>query len=154
MEGTKGMTDLEWFRAHYNAMAELLGLPKCVKLTEARRKALQARIREHGEDGVCQAIEALRQSAFLAGANDRGWRANWDFVMQPSSMVKLLEGAYTSATVTKVSNRERLKNEWARENAGRSIGVGSNQRLPYDGADGGRCIEGTARPVDNSLDRD
>lgn len=148
------MTDPEVFREHYNAIALLLGLPKCWKLTEKRKAALRARIKEFGEDGVCEAIEALKQSAFLAGANDRGWRANWDFVMQPSSMVKLLEGAYTSATVTRQSNRERLRNEWTGQTASRRAGMGSDKFLHNDGADAGRCIEGAARTVDNTPDRD
>ena len=144
------MTDLDIFRQHYNAMAELLGLPQCVVLTDKRKAALRARIKEHGEDNVCRAIEALKQSEFLAGANDRGWRANFDFVMRPGSFVKLLEGAYTSATVKKMSNVERLRHA---ERSSR-LGMGADRQLPEHGEHGGSDDTYLTLTVDNALDGD
>jgi hypothetical protein len=39
-------------------------------------------------------MDALERSAFCRGENDRGWRADFDFLLQPKSFTKLLEGAY------------------------------------------------------------
>jgi hypothetical protein len=41
-----------------------------------------------------RAMDALERSAFCRGENDRGWRADFDFLLQPKSFTKLLEGAY------------------------------------------------------------
>lgn len=60
-----------------------------------RRDALRARIREHGEEGVLQAIEKIKESAFLRGQGDRGWVINFDWFVKPSNFQKVLEGTYT-----------------------------------------------------------
>jgi len=40
------------------------------------------------------AMAAIYNSKFLCRENDRGWKADFDFLLQPKSFVKLLEGAY------------------------------------------------------------
>lgn len=70
------------------------GFPAVRRLTPARRKQAQARIRENTIDDFQTAMSALERSAFCRGENDRGWRADFDFLLQPKSFTKLLEGAY------------------------------------------------------------
>lgn len=79
----------------WNEVAERSGFPKA-RLTPARRKQCQARIRG-SPDAVkdfTAAFSALERSAFLRGENDRGWRADIDFFLQPKSFNKLIEGSY------------------------------------------------------------
>lgn len=78
----------------WNDLAADRDLPKVVKLTPTRRKQIQARIREYNAEDWSTALSAIYRSKFLCGENDRGWKADFDFLLQPKSFVKLIEGAY------------------------------------------------------------
>jgi len=79
----------------WNDLAVDRGLPKVSKVTEARRRQVQARIKEYPDAGDwSKALSSIDKSKFLCGDNDRGWRANFDFLLQPSTFIKLLEGTY------------------------------------------------------------
>lgn len=77
----------------WNVMAGEAGLPKA-KMTPERRKKLKPFIRRHSVDDITEAIWAIPRSPFLRGENDRGWRPNFDFLLQPSSFTKIIEGTY------------------------------------------------------------
>ncbi len=70
------------------------GFPAIRKMTGQRERQLKARLRDSTLDEWMQAMAALERSAFCRGENDRGWRADFDFLLQPKSFTKLLEGAY------------------------------------------------------------
>lgn len=79
----------------WNRLAGEKGLAKAQRLTDSRRRKLRQRLAEcGGMDGWMAAMERIRGSPFLLGENDRGWRADLDFVLQQSSFTKLMEGAY------------------------------------------------------------
>ena len=63
-------------------------------LTDKRRAAVSARLREHGRDTVFDVIRAAGRSSFLAGQNTRGWTADFDWIFRPVNFVKVLEGKY------------------------------------------------------------
>jgi uncharacterized protein YdaU (DUF1376 family) len=72
-----------------------LGFPAIRKLTPARRRSLKARMREYPDiDDWQRAFAALERSNFCKGENDRGWRADFDFLLQPKSFTRLIEGSY------------------------------------------------------------
>lgn len=77
----------------WNEMAGRTGNPKA-KLTPERRRKLLVRLRVCTIEEFTEAILAVERSSFLRGENDRGWRANFDFLLQPSSFTKLIEGSY------------------------------------------------------------
>ncbi|RVQ42604.1 hypothetical protein CN059_26420 [Sinorhizobium medicae] len=56
--------------------------------------SLHTRVEEHGLPAVLDAIERIGRSRFCRGENDRGWRADLDFLCQPKSFVSILEGKY------------------------------------------------------------
>lgn len=75
--------------------AECPDLPKVQKLTAKRKSALAARLRDVGGlEGWREACRRASASPFLAGENERGWRADFDFLTRESSFTKLMEGAY------------------------------------------------------------
>jgi hypothetical protein len=78
----------------WNELAERRSLPRVAKLTTGRRKQIQSLIREYSVDDWSTAMIAINNSKFLCGDNERGWKANFDFLLQPKSFVKLIEGAY------------------------------------------------------------
>jgi uncharacterized protein YdaU (DUF1376 family) len=79
----------------YNATAREVGWPLCQNLTDRRRSALNVRLRECGGlDGWKVALEKARASPLLTGDNDRGWKADFDFLVQAKSFTRLMEGSY------------------------------------------------------------
>jgi hypothetical protein len=83
----------------WNTFAQRVGLPQASKLTPGRKRAIAARLREHGSPSWNKALMAIEASAFLQGGNDRGWVATLDFVAQASSFAKLIDGAYGNGSV-------------------------------------------------------
>lgn len=81
----------------WNTMADGAGVPKA-KLTPERRRKLSTFVRRHTIDDITEAIWAVPRSPFLCGENDRGWKAGIDFILQPSSFTKLIEGTYDRST--------------------------------------------------------
>jgi hypothetical protein len=73
-------------------------LTKAQKLTPGRRKAIKARLEEHGREGLAHIFAKAVASAFLTGANDRGWRADFDWLLKAENAVKVLEGRYDPPT--------------------------------------------------------
>ncbi len=75
-------------------------LPTVRKLTGPRIKKAALRLSEIGGlEGWQEALEKIEISGHCLGNNDRGWVANFDFLLQPSSLTKLLEGNYDDRTV-------------------------------------------------------
>lgn len=82
--------------------------PKVMKLTDKRKKAIKARLKNYTLDDIKKVFEIAEQSEFLKGNNDRGWKADFDFLMTESKMIGVLEGKYNFANgrTTKASNIE------------------------------------------------
>ena len=79
----------------WNDLAERIGHPKVQRLSKARRKSLGKRLAECGGlEGWRVALSKVEASAFLRGDNDRGWRADFDFMLQAKSFTRLMEGSY------------------------------------------------------------
>jgi hypothetical protein len=79
----------------FNDTARRTGIPLAQSLHETRKKKLKLRLRDCGGlEGWKAALEKIEQSAFMRGANDRGWRADFDFILQEKSFTRLLEGFY------------------------------------------------------------
>lgn len=81
--------------AAWNAMATAHGLSPIRFMTPARRRTLAVRISEVGRDGMLEAIANVGKSAHCHGANERGWRADFDFLLQPKSLIRAIEGRYS-----------------------------------------------------------
>ena len=58
--------------------------------------AIQARARENGKESLMEVIKQAAKSDFLNGRNDRGWVADFDWLMRPNNFVKVLEGNYNN----------------------------------------------------------
>lgn len=94
LKGTVPPTEVREAADLWNALAERLGLPKAVSVNETRKKAIKARLREHGLPGWKRALAAVERSRFCRGQTDKGFRADLDFVCQQKSFTRLIEGFY------------------------------------------------------------
>ena len=76
----------------FNAIC--VSYPKVKSLSEARKKAIRARLRTYSIDDLRKAFEAMERSEFLRGNNGSDWSANFDWVMKDRNLAKVLDGNY------------------------------------------------------------
>ena len=77
----------------FNSIA--VDLPKVKALSEARKKAINARVKEHGIDLVREAFMTAQASDFLCGRGGDKWKASFDWIMNPNNFIKVIEGNYS-----------------------------------------------------------
>jgi len=80
----------------YNSIC--LSFPKCSKLSEARKKAIKARLNTYSLEEIKKAFEIVESNEFLKGKNDRNWSANFDWTMKDANMAKIIDGNYSQKT--------------------------------------------------------
>lgn len=106
--------DIESCVELYNQTAKKHDLPLAQKITTPRKQKLKARLNDcGGVGGWIAALEKLAASSFCTGNNDRGWRADIDFLLQESSFIKLMEGKYDDRENTKRSDIEIARKSMA-----------------------------------------
>lgn len=80
-------------RESYNSVCG--SYPRLVKMSEARKKAINARIRAgYTHEDFRILFEKAEASEFLKGANKRNWRATFDWLISDTNMAKVLDGNY------------------------------------------------------------
>lgn len=72
--------------------------PSVKTLSEAKKKAIRARLKVYSLEDFRKMFEKAEGSAFLKGANNRNWSATFDWLLKESNMVKVLEGNYDNKT--------------------------------------------------------
>jgi len=68
-------------------------LPKVTKITDARKKLINARLKDYSAKELEKAFRAAEESDFLTGRNGK-WNATFDWIMNTNNIVKILEGNY------------------------------------------------------------
>lgn len=80
----------------YNATCT--NLPSCRKLTAGRRASVTALLRKgYTLDDLRDAFCKANRSGFCQGKNERGWKADFDWLTNENNLVKVLEGKYDDA---------------------------------------------------------
>lgn len=95
-DNPKNKPDLDLGLKAWNAMATLRGLPKVQRLTPQRKRSFALRFEELGSAGWADLLNRIRQSRFLCGENDKGWVADFDWVLKPANCQKIMEGKYAN----------------------------------------------------------
>jgi hypothetical protein len=80
----------------YNTVCDRL--PRVEKLTHARKKLIQARLNEYTPEDMGEIFIRASKSDFLNGKSDRGWRANFDWILTRDNFLKIKEGNYDGIT--------------------------------------------------------
>ena len=94
-------------RIDYNALMSTFNkifenkLPKVSSMTDKRKKAVKARVSEHGKASIMAVFNNVIQSAFLLGRNDQNWRCDFDWIFKQTNFVKILEGNYNGTRLSK-----------------------------------------------------
>lgn len=100
----------EYFNTTFNGKLSIV-----VNMTEARRKAVKARIAQYDKETVFTVLKKVAASPFLLGCNDRNWKCDFDWIFKASNFTKILEGNYdekgnTSNPIGRKQSVSRLAN--------------------------------------------
>lgn len=106
----KERIDYDSIVTEFNAMLAP-PLPKVQTLSDARRRAMKARVDEHGIEAVKKVFENVYNSKFLRGETENGWKCYFDWIFNPKNFIKILEGNYANCR-TNNSEKQRA-NEYA-----------------------------------------
>lgn len=85
-----------------------ISFPRLTKLSDARKKAINARLKKYSLDDIKKVFTMAEESDFLKGSNKRNWSANFDWLMNDTNMAKVLDGNYTNkASKIEIDNNFR-----------------------------------------------
>lgn len=75
-----------------------VSFPRVTKISEKRKKAINARLKTYKIEEIIRCFELAEQSDFLKGSNNRNWTADFDWLMCDSNIAKVLDGKYQNKT--------------------------------------------------------
>jgi len=78
----------------YNGLCGTHGLRPIRAINGKRKTQTAARFKEYGLSGFFDLFGKVAASIFLCGGGDRGWKADFDWLIDPANMQKVLEGKY------------------------------------------------------------
>ena len=92
-KGKKGMGDLPKEVEFWNQNCD--GLPKALAVNDDRMKRIRGRRQDpFWVANFEHAVVRVTKSEFCCGKNDRKWRADFDWMLQPNVVAKIMEGKY------------------------------------------------------------
>lgn len=71
-----------------------VSFPRLTKLSDKRRKAIKARLRNYTIEDFQKLFDMAENSSFLKGQNNRNWSATFDWLIADGNMAKVLDGNY------------------------------------------------------------
>jgi len=87
-------------RTEYQLIADMyneicISFPSVRSLSDARRKAIKARLNTYTVEQFKTMFEIAEASPFLKGQNNRNWQANFDWLIKDGNFAKVLDGNYS-----------------------------------------------------------
>ena len=96
-------TDYQHFVDMYNSNCS--SLPQVKSLNDKRKRLIKKVEREVSEEDLIKAFRIANSNPFLRGDNG-GWRANFDWLMNPDNITKVLEGNYDRGKTQNSTNKD------------------------------------------------
>lgn len=81
-----------------------VSFPRLTTLSDARKKAIGARLKYYSTDDFRRLFEMAERSNFLKGKNQRNWSATFDWLIKDANMAKVLDGNYENKETPTGSN--------------------------------------------------
>lgn len=109
-EKSKSKIDYQLIADMYNSICK--SFPSIRSLSDARKKAIGARLKTYTVDDIRTVFENAEASSFLKGGNNRNWTATFDWLLKDTNMAKVLDGNYCdrNKTAAKQINRDDYDN--------------------------------------------
>lgn len=98
--------------------------PAIKSVSEARKKAIKARLKQYSLDDFRTLFEKAEASSFLKGSNDRNWSATFDWLIKDSNMAKVIDGNYDGKTKSKNSFNQFQQNNYNMDELEKLLGGG------------------------------
>ena len=73
-----------------------VSFPRTTTLSDARKKAIKARLNKYSIEDIQRAFDLAEASDFLKGNNGRNWSANFDWIIKDTNIAKILDGNYNN----------------------------------------------------------
>lgn len=119
----------------FNRTMENASIPKIrTKIDGRRKEMLTARVREYGIDMVYEVITKAAASSFLNGGGNRGFVADFEWLMRPNNFPKVLEGNYDNHETTNQTQPTGDPRQQERANLARDYAATISRRLAEDDA--------------------
>lgn len=83
-------------------------LPKVLKTNQARQAKIQKIYSKLTPEEWASVFRKISESDFCCGKNNTGWKATFDWVLQPQTYLKVLEGKYDSGKKKKFENERDI----------------------------------------------
>lgn len=87
-----------------------ISFPKISKITDKRERAIKALLNKYDIDTIKSIFSKAEKSLFLKG--EKGWMANFDWIIKESNFIKILEGIYDDNS-SKSALKQNIKIETA-----------------------------------------
>lgn len=99
-------------RVDYQLIADMynntcVSFPRVTKLSEARKRAIKARLKMYSLNDFKRLFEMAESSSFLKGQNGRNWSADFDWLIKDANMAKVLDGNYVDGDKRQQSVNEK-----------------------------------------------
>ena len=101
--------DYQQIADEYNSICK--SFPKLTALSDARKKAIKARLKIYSLDDFKLMFQKAEASDFLKGNNNRNWSATFDWMIKDTNMVKILDGNYDNKGATHQSISQNTSNK-------------------------------------------
>lgn len=95
IERREEKSDYKKIVAMYNETC--VSFPKVSKISDARKKAIKARLNIYSLEDFKKLFEEAEASDFLKGKNARNWQASFDWLIKDANMAKVLDGNFKNA---------------------------------------------------------
>ena len=106
--------DNDIYNIDYKSIVDLYNrlcpsLSKVKSLSNARKKAIKARLNSYNIDAFEELFKKAEKSDFLKGNNSRNWTATFDWLIKDSNMAKVLDGNYDNRSGTQKMDKPKIK---------------------------------------------
>lgn len=89
-----------------------VSFPSVRSLSDARKKAIKARLNTRTLEDFKRLFEKAEASSFLKGSNKRNWSATFDWLIQDGNMAKVLDGNYDEKASYGGGGRKEMVPAW------------------------------------------
>lgn len=121
----KEKADCQQIADLYNSIC--VSLPSIKSLSEARKKAIKARLKTYTVKDFETVFRNAEASSFLKGANDRNWTATFDWLIKDTNMAKVLDGNYVDKP--KRYGKKEIVPDWCQDDGPDAKAIEQMQKL-------------------------
>ena len=86
-----------------------VSLPRVTKLSDSRKRAIKTRLKSYTVEDLKKAFEMAEASDFISGRNGKWNNASFDWLMNETNLVKVLDGNYKNKTSGKIEVDSNLR---------------------------------------------